>query len=66
MMTNKLEQETFKPLFISRSDICEILGIKPTTLDAFIYRTENFPVKKGRGKYSRKQFDEWCKSEGLV
>ena len=39
MMTNKLEQETFKPLFISRSDICVVLGMKPTTLDAFIYRT---------------------------
>lgn len=46
MMTNKLEQETFKPLFISRSDICVVLGMKPTTLDAFIYRTENFPEKK--------------------
>ncbi|MCQ1060814.1 hypothetical protein LRP52_40995 [Photobacterium sp. ZSDE20] len=63
---NELNTEAVKPLFITRADICKILGMKPTTLDAFIVRTASFPQKKARGRYSRKEFEEWCKNEGLV
>ncbi|CAK2954092.1 hypothetical protein [Vibrio crassostreae] len=56
---------TVEPLFISRKAIGTILGMKPTTLDAFIARTEDFPEKKYRGNYSRKQFNEWCRKQGL-
>ncbi|PSW15769.1 hypothetical protein C9J01_01770 [Photobacterium rosenbergii] len=63
---NVLGTEAVKPLFITRADLGKLLGMKPTTLDAFIARTTSFPEKKARGRYSRKEFEEWCKNEGLV